>query len=94
MTTVKNPMSKFQIVEMQHDLRKKRLEERKHDVENLQDSLNRAIERGHYNEAAQWAEKITEHSYQIDAMSKELREVDSYIKFLKEDDCLRAPKSC
>ena len=93
MTTVKNPMSKLQIVEMQHDLRKERLEGCKRDVENLQGFLTRAIERGHYNEAAQWAEKITENAYQIDAMSKELQEVDSYLKFLKEDDCLRTPKN-
>ena len=94
MTTVKNPMSKLQIVEMQHDLRKERLQEKKDEIKLWREHLEQSLNTGSYSEAARWAEKIAEIACEVDTVGKELREFDSYLKFLKEDDCLRTPKSC
>ena len=93
MTTVKNPITKLQIVEMQHDLRKERLQEKKDEIKLWIEHLEQSLHSGSYNEAAQWAEKITKIAYEVDTVDKEHREFNAYLKFLKEDDCLRAPKS-
>ena len=77
-------MTKLEIIKMRFELRQEALEDRKRDVASLKESMEHALGWGHYNEVAQWAERITEQSYQIEAVEKELREFSAYLKDLEE----------
>ncbi len=77
-------MKKMEMVKMMLEYREMGLENIKTELEWHRRSLNEAVERGHYNEAAQFGEKIARAGYEIEAIEKELREFKNMLEELEE----------
>jgi len=55
------------------------------DIQWFHESLNNALDRGYYNEAAQYAEKIAQASYKVDVTTRELQEFQTILKDFDEE---------
>ena len=79
-------MNKLDIVRLQLQYKAEQVERRKLDVQRYTENIQQDINNGHYNGAAQWAEKVARAGYELDVAVKELNDFYAMIAQLEEGE--------
>lgn len=78
-------MRKMEMARWRLEYREKSVESLRQEIKRHQESLSDALKRGSYNEAAQYAEKIAAGSYSVDAIERELAEVNAILNDFEKE---------
>jgi len=78
-------MTKLELIKMQMQLKAEEITKRKDEIERYAEYALEETKRGHYSTAAQYAEKLIEAGYRLDAMMKENKDFNEMLKQLEQE---------
>lgn len=78
-------MTKLEIARMRFNFRVEELAKEKKELTYLKEQVNNALDKGYYNQAAQWAEKISRVAYQVEAMQRDCEVFNAILNTLEEE---------
>lgn len=72
--------------EMVVDLKKRNVEKMKEEIVSYTADIKMEVDRGNYNMAAQYGQKLTELGFKVDTLEKEINEINAQFQYLFNSD--------